>query len=438
MTHVLDEDGSKVVLFGGRLKAGPISNEVFILDVASGNWTQGVSANQTRMYPACTVAGNQLIIWGGRTSEYVLAPPDILIYDFVLRTWTTQYTAPPSYANLTPPPKIVRTAPPWATVSPTSPSSSTSSTSSVIPTQTTIPTANSNSGVIVAGVVGGLGLVAAAIGVFFFRYRRSRNRRKDRGFFVKTTNDDSEESRSLATAAAALSTGGGGSTRSRGSDSLAKDPMESNEEYELERTLMDLEEQKRELELKQQQLVLQHRAENPEPLSSEDAGVVAKAQKRGPTAYVEPEAKYIPVPTPGYFDQQKQHGALSPGTLGVAGTKFLEKSSSSNNWTPTTYAVPSPSTSLSASSYISPSSIVRTMSAAGVQGGLVQMVSEPMYEPNLGFDPMAPDLVYGQQTGSGKEWVRRAQGPQMVISDPGQDGTAKSPRSPVTIPLPSP
>ncbi|KAG0289823.1 hypothetical protein BGZ96_006692 [Linnemannia gamsii] len=423
-----NEDGSKVVLFGGRLWTGPVSNEVFVLDVDSGNWTQGVSANQTRMYPACTVAGNQLIVWGGRTSEFELAPPEILIYDFVLRTWTTQYTAPPSYANLTPPPKIVRTAPPWAPVSPTS-------TSSGFPTQTTIPTANPNPGVVAAGVVGGLGLVAAAIGIFFLRYRRNQHQRKNRGFFVKTTSDDSEESKSLATAAAALSTGRGGSTRSRGSDSLAKDPMESNEEYELERTLMDLEEQKRELELKQQQLVLQHRAGNPEPLSSEDAGAVAKAQKRGPTAYVEPEAEYIPVSTPGFFDQQKQHRALSLEAPGIAGTKFSEKSSSSSNRTPTTHPVPLPSSSLSTSSYISPSSIVRTMSTTGVQGGLVQMVSEPMYGPNPGFDPMTPDLVYGQQTGSGKEWVRRAQGPQMVVGNPGQDGTAKIPRSPATIPL---
>ncbi|KAG0299257.1 hypothetical protein BGZ97_003810 [Linnemannia gamsii] len=320
-----------------------ISNEVFVLDVDSGNWTQGVSANQPRMYPACTVAGNQLIVWGGRTAENVLAPPEILIYDFVLRNWTTR--------------------------------------------------------------------------------------------------NDPEESKSLATAAASLSMEGGGSSRSRRSNNLVKDPMESNEEYELERTLMDLEEQKRELELKQQQLVLQHRAENPEPMSSEDAGVMAKAQKRGPTAYVEPEVEYIPVPTPGFLDQQqqKQHEALSKGTPGSAGTKFSDKSSgSSSSWTPTTYAVPSSSSSLPAPSYISPSSIVRTMSTDGVQGGLVQIVPEPMYEPNRGFDPMVPDLVYGQQTGSGKEWIRRAQGPQIVVGDPDEEGTVTSPLNLATIPLPSP
>jgi hypothetical protein len=434
-----------VVLFGGRLWAESVivSNEVFVLDVDSGNWTQGVSANQPRMYPACTVAGNQLIVWGGRTAENVLAPPEILIYDFVLRNWTTRYTAPPSYANLNPPPKIVRTTPPWATTSPTS---SSSSPGVLIPTPTptptgTTPTPNPNPGVVAAGVVGGLGLIAAFIGVFFLRYLRKRNRRKGREFFTKTTSNDPEESKSLATAAASLSMEGGGSSRSRRSNNLVKDPMESNEEYELERTLMDLEEQKRELELKQQRLVLQHRAENPEPMSSEDAGVMAKAQKRGPTAYVEPEVEYIPVPTPGFLDQQqqKQHEALSKGTPGSAGTKFSDKSSgSSSSWTPTTYAVPSSSSSLPAPSYISPSSIVRTMSTDGVQGGLVQIVPEPMYEPNRGFDPMVPDLVYGQQTGSGKEWIRRAQGPQIVVGDPDEEGTVTSPLNLATIPLPSP
>ncbi|KAG9061056.1 hypothetical protein KI688_007685 [Linnemannia hyalina] len=427
-----NEDGSKVLIYGGRLRSNTIANDVFVLDVLGQMWTQGVSSNQSRMYTACTVAGDQLLIWGGSGADDVAAPAEMLIYDYVKRIWTTQYTPPASYASLTPPPSIVRTVPPWFTSAPTS-STRAPTTSTQVPTSTPTPTPtpihNSNTKAVTAGVVSGLAFVAAVVGIFFFRRRRSH--RKDRGFFVKASSDDPEEAKSLATAAASLGSGRG----SRKHDTLAKDPMESNEEYELERTLMDLEEQKRELEMKQQLLVLQHRADNPEH-DLQDA--VAKVHRRGPTAYVEPEAEYIPVQSPTYPDhQQHQQGVLSPRTSNTAGTTFSDRGSA---WSPPTaavrvvsptYAATSP---LSASSYISPSSIVRTSTKGDIQGGLVQMESEPLYELTPGFDPGAPDLVYGQMTGNGRQWARKAQGPQIVV-DP-EDGTVRNPRSPSTIPLP--
>ncbi|KAF9539434.1 hypothetical protein EC957_005393 [Mortierella hygrophila] len=427
-----NEDGSKVLIYGGRLRSNTVTNDVFVLDVVGQTWTQGVSSNQSRMYTACTVAGDQLLIWGGSGADDVVAPAEMLIYDYVKRIWTTQYTPPASYASLTPPPSIVRTVPPWFTSAPTS-STRAPTTSTQIPTPTLTPTPTpTNTGAITAGVVSGLVLVAAVVGIFFFRRRRSH--RKDRGFFIKTSSDDPEEGKSLAIAAASF----GSSRGSRKHDTLAKDPMESNEEYELERTLMELEEQKRELEMKQQLLVLQHRADNPEN-DLQDA--VAKAHRRGPTAYVEPESEYISVKSPTYPDhQQHQQGALSPRTSNAARTIFSDKISA---WSPPTTAVrvvssnhaATPHSSpLPASSYVSPSSIVRTSTNGDIQGGLVQLEPEPLYELTPGFDPGAPDLVYGQMTGSGRQWVRRAQGPQIVV-DP-EDGAVRNPRSPATIPLP--
>ncbi|KAG0274067.1 hypothetical protein BGZ95_010135 [Linnemannia exigua] len=179
--------------------------------------------------------------------------------------WFTLYTPPASYATLKPPPKITRTIPPWGTA--------TSSGSGGTVTGTGVPNTNPNNpsptpapvpvGLIAGGVVGGLVLAGAVAGIFFIRYRR--NQWRGRGFFVKPSRDDSDELQSLATGAASLSAGG---SNRRRRDSLGKDPMESNEEYELERTLMDIEEQKRELEMRQQLLVLQHRAENPDPQSA--------------------------------------------------------------------------------------------------------------------------------------------------------------------------
>ncbi|KAF9339792.1 hypothetical protein BGZ91_004690 [Linnemannia elongata] len=388
-----NEDGSKVLIYGGRLLSNTVTNDVFVLDVVGQTWTQGVSSSQSRMYTACTVAGDQLLIWGGVTgvSGSAVAPAEMLIYDYVKRIWTTQYT----------PPK---------------------------------PTPNSNTGAVIAGVVSGLVLVAAVVGIFFFRRRRSR--RKDRRAFVKALSDGPEVAKGHAIAAASLGPGSG----SRHHDNLAKDPMESNEEYELERTLMDLEEQKRELEMKQQLLVLQHHANNPEH-DLQDA--VAKVHRRGPTAYIEPEAEYFPVQSPTYPDhQQRQQGIPSPGTSNTAGTTFSYRDSVWSSPTAEarvvspTYAATSPSSSLSGPSYISPSSIVRTSTNRDIQGGLVQLEPEPSYGLTPGFVPGTPDLVYGQMTGSGRQWVRKARGPQIVV-DP-EDGTVRIPRQPATIPLPSP
>ncbi|KAG0368236.1 hypothetical protein BGX24_002905 [Mortierella sp. AD032] len=294
-----NEDGSVVVIYGGRLRNNTVSGEVFILDVER-KWTSGVSG-PPRMYAACTVAGNQLIVWGGKSADNLLAPPDVMIYNFAANVWVDQYTPPASYASLKPPLKITRTIPPWGTA--TSSGLGGTVTGTRIPSPNPTPNLNSPSptpapvsvGLIAGGVIGGLAMVTAVIGVIFVRYRR--NQRRGRGFFVKPTRDDLYESRSLATGAASLSTGWGSDSRRR--ESLGKDPMESNEEYELERTLMDIEEQKRELEMRQQFLVLQHRAENPDPVSpsSPTSAGLTKVQKRGPSAYVEPEAEYIPIPS---------------------------------------------------------------------------------------------------------------------------------------------
>ncbi|KAF8932933.1 kelch domain-containing protein 1 [Haplosporangium gracile] len=431
-----NEKGTKVLIYGGRLRTNQVDNEVYVLDVEIQTWTKGVPSNQTRMYTACTIAGDQLLIWGGRSAENVMAPAGVLIYDYVKRNWTTQYTPPASYASLKAPSPIVRTVPPWVTGVPTTPI--TTPITNPNPTPIPTPNLNSNSIVVAAGVTGGLALAAAVIGIFFFQHRRKQ--RKDRGFFAKTTSNDPEESKSLATSAASFGSNRNGSRRS---DLLAKDPMESNEEYELEQTLMDLEEQKRELELKQQLLVLQHRADNPENTSGDAA---AKAYKRGPTAYVEPETEYIPVLARDYSEQQQQEQRLfSPGASSTAKTTFSDKSSAFKPATVSavvqvvspTYAVTSPFSphSASSSSYISPSSIVRTTSTGGAQGGLVQLEPEPVYESSPGFNPEVPDLVYEQMTGSGKQWVRRAQGPQIVVN-PGAV-TVRSPHSSTTIALPS-
>ncbi|KAG0279863.1 hypothetical protein BGZ95_012030 [Linnemannia exigua] len=96
---VANEDGTKVVIYGGRLHNGTVVGDVSILDTTTQTWTTGVSG-QPRMYVACTVAGDQLLIWGGKAADNLAPPLDLIIYNFVTKTWTTQYTPPASYKNL--------------------------------------------------------------------------------------------------------------------------------------------------------------------------------------------------------------------------------------------------------------------------------------------------------------------------------------------------
>ncbi|KAG0377363.1 hypothetical protein BGX24_006252 [Mortierella sp. AD032] len=94
-----NEDGTKVVIYGGRLYKGAVVGDVSVLDTTTKTWTTGVSG-QPRMYVACTVAGDQLLIWGGKAADNLAPPPDLIIYNFVTRIWTTQYTPPEFYKNL--------------------------------------------------------------------------------------------------------------------------------------------------------------------------------------------------------------------------------------------------------------------------------------------------------------------------------------------------
>ncbi|KAF9920664.1 hypothetical protein FBU30_009481 [Linnemannia zychae] len=432
----INEEGTKVVIYGGRLRNNTISGEVFILDVDTQQWTPGVTG-PSRMYTACTIAGSQLIIWGGSNSDTAIAPSQMLVYNYVTGVWSTQYTPPASYASLSPPPTVTRTAPPWGT----STALTRTSTGVIIgtgsanpnPTKTSQPgpteTPSVPVGIITGGIVGGLVLAAALVGIFFFRYRRNKSKQKGRSFFIahSTSSHDPDESRSLANNAAMPSIDR--------RPSLGRDPMESHEEYELERSLMEIEKQKRELELRQQMLVLQHRAENPDPAKQSGSSADVPAQKRGPTAYVEPEAEYIPAPSP-HFPNIHPDNDPSPKLLSPA----LSPHPASGSITSSTSSVRIVSPSLVTTSP-SPSSIVRTTSTDVLQGELVQMTPEPSYSPTSILDTGYPDLIYQPKeidggNNNGKEWVRKAPGPQTAIVSE-KEGGRRDLRGPSAL-LPTP
>ncbi|KAG0306245.1 hypothetical protein BGZ97_000813 [Linnemannia gamsii] len=109
---VPSEDGAKVVIYGGRLENGTVVGDISVLDTAAQTWT-AVAIGPSRMYAACAVAGDQLIIWGGKAADNLSPPAELIIYNFVTRTWVSQYTPPTSYRDLKDPPTLTRTAAPW-------------------------------------------------------------------------------------------------------------------------------------------------------------------------------------------------------------------------------------------------------------------------------------------------------------------------------------
>ncbi|KAG0309384.1 Multiple epidermal growth factor-like domains protein 8 [Dissophora globulifera] len=135
-----NEDGSKVVIYGGRLSSSStFLSDMYILDVATRTWSQGTSG-PTRVYTVCTMVGNQLLIWGGSDAPQRDVSADVLIYNIDLKAWVTNFT--PQLSNIK---------------SPGSPNSNPDS-------RPTSP----NAGAIAGGVVGGLAVIMAAILLFIF------------------------------------------------------------------------------------------------------------------------------------------------------------------------------------------------------------------------------------------------------------------------------
>jgi hypothetical protein len=56
-----------MVLFGGDNGSGPSVASISVLDIATMVWTDGEDAPDPRSEMACTVAGDNFIVWGGKT-----------------------------------------------------------------------------------------------------------------------------------------------------------------------------------------------------------------------------------------------------------------------------------------------------------------------------------------------------------------------------------
>ncbi|KAF9145171.1 Multiple epidermal growth factor-like domains protein 8 [Linnemannia schmuckeri] len=246
-----NDDGTKVVVYGGRLANNSFSGELFILDTVTGAWTQGASG-QPRVYAACTIAGDQLLIWGGTTTGSIMAGSPVLIYNMGTNAWIPDYTPPASYV-----------------------ASANASATAAKPTGTgtggdAAGGGGSNTGAIVGGIVGAIAVIGAIAGFLIYRRRQQRNT------YVHTpVNTHSDDKETGAAALSPTSVSGGSS---------------SNEE-ELRRMQSQLENQQRQLELQRQLLALQQQS-----TAAASQPVMVQYQDPSTPYGYQPPLYYPPVP----------------------------------------------------------------------------------------------------------------------------------------------
>ncbi|KAG0289825.1 Adagio protein 3 [Linnemannia gamsii] len=254
-----NDNGSKLVVYGGRQVSGIFSGEVFILDTISGEWKQG-APGQPRIYAACTIAGNQLLIWGGTTTGNVMASSPVMIYNMDTNVWAQEYTAPADYVA----------------------SASASATSTAKPTTSGSGSASgdgeksgSNTGAIVGGIVGGIVVIAAIVGFLIYRRRQQRNTH----LHTPVRSSDDKESGSSAHVS-----GSGNNNNS------------NRNEEELRRMQTQLENQQQQLELQRQLLALQQQQTVTSGPASQPAMVQQYQEPATPYGY-QPPMYYPTVPT---------------------------------------------------------------------------------------------------------------------------------------------
>ncbi|KAG0227494.1 hypothetical protein BGW42_002930 [Actinomortierella wolfii] len=97
----INDDGTKVIVYGGRLSSSGFSGDIFILDLNTTSWTKGL-AGPNRLYATCVIAGDLFILWGGEDGIQIVGyettlPP--LIYNMTADRWVTEYVPPASYRS---------------------------------------------------------------------------------------------------------------------------------------------------------------------------------------------------------------------------------------------------------------------------------------------------------------------------------------------------
>ncbi|KAF9130633.1 Multiple epidermal growth factor-like domains protein 8 [Mortierella sp. GBA39] len=86
--------GKKMVVFGGELYLEHPRGSIFILDVPTLTWTQGPDIDNplSRSSAACTVAGDNFVVWGGKNETSML--DSTVIFNIKDNVWTDTFVLP--------------------------------------------------------------------------------------------------------------------------------------------------------------------------------------------------------------------------------------------------------------------------------------------------------------------------------------------------------
>ncbi|KAF9899725.1 hypothetical protein EC991_008417 [Linnemannia zychae] len=272
-----NENGTKMAIYGGQYANGTVVGELWVLDLITSTWTQGPTG-QTRKQAVCTIAGEQLLIWGGMVDQRTSGSSEVIVYNFNTSTYVKQYTPPWFYKDLKPPPPPTRTKSSCAAENPTG-----------------------SRGAIIGGIIGGLVmLMVIVVGVIVFR-RRQRQRLHKAQFGSR------HKGNSYYGGSARLFErwrGAGGGNEATG------DRQEDDEDEVLEQTLKELEQEQQELDKQRRFLEQQHQQETT-PRSSSSLEV------RGPKAQVSDRAEIFPIPPlpPRYSSNSKLSAPQSTENL---------------------------------------------------------------------------------------------------------------------------
>ncbi|KAG0213183.1 hypothetical protein BGX33_003106 [Mortierella sp. NVP41] len=171
-------DGNQVVVFGGFDENGTELGDIYVLDVATLQWTAGGNGGTTvaRGYAACGMSDSLFVAWGGarrqsnnsmqqqvRAPLVPIAENITVVYNLTSHMWQTTYAAKPG---------DMEKNPPLTTTSSRSPKGTATNTASPSPSPGSEPPV---AAIVGGSVVGGLAVFAAGAGLFLYRLR-SQNR----------------------------------------------------------------------------------------------------------------------------------------------------------------------------------------------------------------------------------------------------------------------
>ncbi|KAF9934333.1 hypothetical protein FBU30_002472 [Linnemannia zychae] len=91
------DDGSKIFLFGGAVDVNVVLDTIHILDVDSGQWTQGHPAPAPRTQMACAYHNGFFVVFGGTSSKNQtedLFSSQVIIYDVNKDQWVDRFSPP--------------------------------------------------------------------------------------------------------------------------------------------------------------------------------------------------------------------------------------------------------------------------------------------------------------------------------------------------------